>query len=102
MFLSKFFLVVKVLFMDFVVFNFKSQLVVVVRVVIDSINQFIIMCIQQVFGQKECDNVLWELEIVWEFLENLVQFINDMFYFGCLDSVMENLKVLGEVMIGIF
>lgn len=102
MFLSKFFLVVKVLFMDFVVFNFKSQLVVVVRVVIDSINQFIIMCIQQVFGQKECDNVLWELEMVWEFLENLVQFINDMFYFGCLDSVMENLKVLGEVMIGIF
>nr|8IVZ_A Chain A, Talin-1 [Mus musculus]8IVZ_B Chain B, Talin-1 [Mus musculus] len=52
-------------------------------------------------GQKECDNALRQLETVRELLENPVQPINDMSYFGCLDSVMENSKVLGEAMTGI-
>lgn len=34
-------------------------------------------------------------QTVRELLENPVQPINDMSYFGCLDSVMENSKVSG-------
>uniref|UniRef100_A0A8C8B3Q9 Talin 1 n=1 Tax=Otus sunia TaxID=257818 RepID=A0A8C8B3Q9_9STRI len=61
--------------------------------VTDSINQLITMCTQQAPGQKECDNALRELETVKELLENPTQTVNDMSYFNCLDSVMENSKV---------
>ena len=81
--------------------NLKSQLAAAARAVTDSINQLITMCTQQAPGQKECDNALRQLETVRELLENPVQPINDMSYFGCLDSVMENSKVLGEAMTGI-
>lgn len=36
------------------------------------------------------------LQTVRELLENPAQPINDMSYFGCLDSVMENSKVCGK------
>lgn len=36
------------------------------------------------------------IQTVRELLENPVQPINDMSYFGCLDSVMENSKVSGK------
>ncbi|KAJ7422891.1 Talin-1 [Pitangus sulphuratus] len=61
----------------------------------------ITMCTQQAPGQKECDNALRELETVKELLENPTQTVNDMSYFNCLDSVMENSKVLGESIAGI-
>uniref|UniRef100_A0A8C0XJD5 Talin-1 n=1 Tax=Castor canadensis TaxID=51338 RepID=A0A8C0XJD5_CASCN len=98
---SKLLLAAKALSTDPAAPNLKSQLAAAARAVTDSINQLITMCTQQAPGQKECDNALRELETVRELLENPVQPINDMSYFGCLDSVMENSKVLGEAMTGI-
>ncbi|MBZ3869728.1 Talin-1 [Sciurus carolinensis] len=98
---SKLLLAAKALSTDPAAPNLKSQLATAARAVTDSINQLITMCTQQAPGQKECDNALRELETVRELLENPVQPINDMSYFGCLDSVMENSKVLGEAMTGI-
>uniref|UniRef100_A0A2K5LPZ0 Talin 1 n=1 Tax=Cercocebus atys TaxID=9531 RepID=A0A2K5LPZ0_CERAT len=90
---SKLLLAAKALSTDPAAPNLKSQLAAAARAVTDSINQLITMCTQQAPGQKECDNALRELETVRELLENPVQPINDMSYFGCLDSVMENSKV---------
>ncbi|XP_025773358.1 talin-1-like [Puma concolor] len=98
---SKLLLAAKALSTDPASPNLKSQLAAAARAVTDSINQLITMCTQQAPGQKECDNALRELETVRELLENPVQPINDLSYFGCLDSVMENSKVLGEAMTGI-
>ncbi|KAK2119960.1 Talin-1 [Saguinus oedipus] len=98
---SKLLLAAKALSTDPAAPNLKSQLTTAARAVTDSINQLITMCTQQAPGQKECDNALRELETVRELLENPVQPVNDMSYFGCLDSVMENSKVLGEAMTGI-
>uniref|UniRef100_F7CLM4 Talin 1 n=1 Tax=Ornithorhynchus anatinus TaxID=9258 RepID=F7CLM4_ORNAN len=98
---SKLLLAAKALSTDPAAPNLKSQLAAAARAVTDSINQLISMCTQQAPGQKECDNALRELETVRELLENPVQPINDMSYFNCLDSVMENSKVLGEAMTGI-
>ncbi|CAO2580575.1 TLN1 [Lemmus lemmus] len=92
---SKLLLAAKALSTDPAAPNLKSQLAAAARAVTDSINQLITMCTQQAPGQKECDNALRELETVRELLENPVQPINDMSYFGCLDSVMENSKVSG-------
>uniref|UniRef100_A0A671NP40 Talin-1-like n=1 Tax=Sinocyclocheilus anshuiensis TaxID=1608454 RepID=A0A671NP40_9TELE len=69
--------------------------------VTDSINQLISMCTQQAPGQKECDNALRELETVGGMLENPTEAVSDMGYFDCIDSVMENSKILGEAMAGI-
>ncbi|KAI2660127.1 Talin-1 [Labeo rohita] len=69
--------------------------------VTDSINQLISMCTQQAPGQKECDNALRELETVGGMLDNPTEAVNDLGYFDCIDSVMENSKVLGEAMAGI-
>uniref|UniRef100_A0A8C9ZM00 Talin 1 n=1 Tax=Sander lucioperca TaxID=283035 RepID=A0A8C9ZM00_SANLU len=71
------------------------------RAVTDSINQLITMCTRQAPGQKECDNALRELESVRGMLDNPTEAINDLSYFDCIDSVMENSKVLGESMAGI-
>ncbi|XP_058268728.1 talin-1 isoform X2 [Hemibagrus wyckioides] len=81
--------------------NLKNQLAAAARAVTDSINQLITMCTQQAPGQKECDNALRELETVRGMLENPTEAVNDMGYFDCIDSVMENSKVLGEAMAGI-
>uniref|UniRef100_A0A3P8WQW6 Talin 1 n=1 Tax=Cynoglossus semilaevis TaxID=244447 RepID=A0A3P8WQW6_CYNSE len=85
--------------------NLKNQLAAAARAVTDSINQLITMCTQQAPGQKECDNALRELEAtvtsVRGMLENPTEALNDMSYFDCIDSVMENSKVLGESMAGI-
>uniref|UniRef100_A0A8C3LA73 Talin 1 n=1 Tax=Chrysolophus pictus TaxID=9089 RepID=A0A8C3LA73_CHRPC len=98
---SKLLLAAKALSADPTAPNLKSQLAAAARAVTDSINQLITMCTQQAPGQKECDNALRELETVKELLENPTQAVNDMSYFSCLDSVMENSKVLGESMAGI-
>ncbi|NP_989854.2 talin-1 [Gallus gallus] len=98
---SKLLLAAKALSADPTSPNLKSQLAAAARAVTDSINQLITMCTQQAPGQKECDNALRELETVKELLENPTQTVNDMSYFSCLDSVMENSKVLGESMAGI-
>ncbi|NXC44480.1 TLN1 protein, partial [Penelope pileata] len=98
---SKLLLAAKALSADPTAPNLKSQLAAAARAVTDSINQLITMCTQQAPGQKECDNALRELETVKELLENPTQTVNDMSYFNCLDSVMENSKVLGESMAGI-
>uniref|UniRef100_A0A673IA47 Talin-1-like n=1 Tax=Sinocyclocheilus rhinocerous TaxID=307959 RepID=A0A673IA47_9TELE len=81
--------------------NLKNQLAAAARAVTDSINQLISMCTQQAPGQKECDNALRELETVRGMLENPTEAVSDMGYFDCIDSVMENSKVLGEAMAGI-
>ncbi|XP_034402729.1 talin-1 isoform X1 [Cyclopterus lumpus] len=81
--------------------NLKNQLAAAARAVTDSINQLITMCTRQAPGQKECDNALRELESVRGMLENPTEAINDLSYFDCIDSVMENSKVLGESMAGI-
>nr|XP_047911866.1 talin-1 isoform X1 [Anser cygnoides]XP_047911868.1 talin-1 isoform X1 [Anser cygnoides] len=98
---SKLLLAAKALSADPTAPNLKNQLAAAARAVTDSINQLITMCTQQAPGQKECDNALRELETVKELLENPTQAVNDMSYFNCLDSVMENSKVLGESMAGI-
>ncbi|XP_015509005.1 talin-1 isoform X1 [Parus major] len=98
---SKLLLAAKALSADPAAPNLKNQLAAAARAVTDSINQLITMCTQQAPGQKECDNALRELETVKELLENPTQNVNDMSYFNCLDSVMENSKVLGESMAGI-
>nr|XP_034956392.1 talin-1 isoform X2 [Zootoca vivipara] len=98
---SKLLLAAKALSADPAAPNLKNQLAAAARAVTDSINQLITMCTQQAPGQKECDNALRELETVRELLENPTQAVNDMSYFNCLDSVMENSKVLGEAMAGI-
>ncbi|XP_035419743.1 talin-1 [Cygnus atratus] len=98
---SKLLLAAKALSTDPAAPNLKNQLAAAARAVTDSINQLITMCTQQAPGQKECDNALRELETVKELLENPTQTVNDMSYFNCLDSVMENSKVLGESMAGI-
>ncbi|XP_007441071.1 talin-1 isoform X1 [Python bivittatus] len=98
---SKLLLAAKALSADPAAPNLKSQLAAAARAVTDSINQLITMCTQQAPGQKECDNALRELETVRELLENPTQAVSDMSYFNCLDSVMENSKVLGEAMAGI-
>uniref|UniRef100_A0A8D2JLN1 Talin 1 n=1 Tax=Varanus komodoensis TaxID=61221 RepID=A0A8D2JLN1_VARKO len=100
---SKLLLAAKALSADPAAPNLKNQLAAAARAVTDSINQLITMCTQQAPGQKECDNALRELETVRELLENPTQAVNDMSYFSCLDSVMENSKVsiLGEAMAGI-
>lgn len=81
--------------------NLKNQLAAAARAVTDSINQLITMCTQQAPGQKECDNALRELESVQGMLENPTEAVNELSYFDCIDSVMENSKVLGESMAGI-
>uniref|UniRef100_A0A7N8X271 Talin 1 n=1 Tax=Mastacembelus armatus TaxID=205130 RepID=A0A7N8X271_9TELE len=81
--------------------NLKNQLAAAARAVTDSINQLITMCTQQAPGQKECDNALRELESVRGMLENPTEALNELSYFDCIDSVMENSKVLGESMAGI-
>lgn len=59
------------------------------------------LCTQQAPGQKECDNALRELETVKGMLENPNEPVSDLSYFDCIESVMENSKVLGESMAGI-
>ncbi|XP_068429849.1 talin-1 isoform X2 [Clinocottus analis] len=81
--------------------NLKNQLAAAARAVTDSINQLITMCTRQAPGQKECDNALRELESVRGMLENPTEAVNELSYFDCIDSVMENSKVLGESMAGI-
>uniref|UniRef100_A0A8C6KBH2 Talin 1 n=1 Tax=Nothobranchius furzeri TaxID=105023 RepID=A0A8C6KBH2_NOTFU len=81
--------------------NLKNQLAAAARAVTDSINQLITMCTQQAPGQKECDNALRELQSVKGMLENPTEAVNDLSFFECIDSVMENSKVLGESMAGI-
>uniref|UniRef100_A0A8C4V2W0 Talin 1 n=1 Tax=Falco tinnunculus TaxID=100819 RepID=A0A8C4V2W0_FALTI len=94
---SKLLLAAKALSADPAAPNLKNQLAAAARAVTDSINQLITMCTQQAPGQKECDNALRELETVKELLENPTQTVNDMSYFNCLDSVMENSKVSPEL-----
>ncbi|XP_041426896.1 talin-1 isoform X2 [Xenopus laevis] len=98
---SKLLLAAKALSADPAAPNLKNQLAAAARAVTDSINQLITVCTQQAPGQKECDNALRELETVRELLQNPTQPVNDQSYFHCLDSVMENSKVLGESMAGI-
>ncbi|XP_043934374.1 talin-1 [Protopterus annectens] len=98
---SKLLLAAKALSADSTAPNLKNQLAAAARAVTESINQLITMCTQQAPGQKECDNALRELETVRELLENPTEAVTDQSYFDCLDSVMENSKILGEAMAGI-
>ncbi|XP_059845522.1 talin-1 isoform X2 [Hypanus sabinus] len=98
---SKLLLAAKALSADPTAPNIKNQLAAAARAVTDSINQLITMCTQQAPGQKECDNALRELETVQGMLDNPTEAVNDLSYFDCIDSVMENSKVLGEAMAGI-
>ncbi|XP_035989491.1 talin-1 [Fundulus heteroclitus] len=98
---SKLLLAAKVLSTDPSSPNLKNQLAAAARAVTDSINQLITMCTQQAPGQKECDNALRELESVKGMLANPTEAVNEQSFFECIDSVMENSKVLGESMAGI-
>ncbi|KAM8860388.1 talin-2 isoform 5-T5 [Synchiropus picturatus] len=98
---SKLLLAAKSLSVDPGAANAKNLLAVAARAVTESINQLITLCTQQAAGQKECDNALRELEAVRGLLDNPSEPINDLSYFDCIESVMENSKVLGESMAGI-
>ncbi|CAM9487463.1 talin-2 [Lampetra fluviatilis] len=98
---SKLLLAAKALCVDPNAPNAKNQLAAAARAVTDSINQLITMCTQQAPGQNECDNALRELETVKGMLDNPSEPVNDLSYFECIDSLMENSKVLGEAMQGV-
>ncbi|KAM9764680.1 talin-2a isoform 1-T4 [Menidia menidia] len=98
---SKLLLAAKSLSVDPAAANAKNLLSAAARAVTDSINQLITLCTQQAPGQKECDNALRELEAVRGMLDNPSEPISDLSYFDCIESVMENSKVLGESMAGI-
>uniref|UniRef100_UPI0037E8C7CA talin-2 isoform X1 n=1 Tax=Semicossyphus pulcher TaxID=241346 RepID=UPI0037E8C7CA len=98
---SKLLLAAKSLSVDPGAANAKNLLAVAARAVTESINQLITICTQQAAGQKECDNALRELEAVRGLLENPNEPVNELSYFDCIESVMENSKVLGESMAGI-
>ncbi|XP_056317505.1 talin-2a isoform X1 [Danio aesculapii] len=98
---SKLLLAAKSLSVDPGAGNAKNLLAAAARSVTDSINQLITMCTQNAPGQRECDNALRELEAVRGLLDNPNEPVNDLSYFDCIESVMENSKVLGESMAGI-
>lgn len=98
---SKLLLAAKSLSVDPAAGNAKNLLAAAARAVTDSINQLITLCTQQAPGQKECDNALRELEAVRGMLDSHNEPVNDLSYFDCIESVMENSKVLGESMAGI-
>ncbi|XP_061601059.1 talin-2a [Cololabis saira] len=98
---SKLLLAAKSLSVDPAAANAKNLLSAAARAVTDSINQLITLCTQQAPGQKECDNALRELEAVRGMLHNPSEPVSDLSYFDCIESVMENSKVLGESMAGI-
>ncbi|KAM4829478.1 talin-2 isoform 1-T1 [Thomomys bottae] len=98
---SKLLLAAKSLSVDPGAPNAKNLLAAAARAVTESINQLITLCTQQAPGQKECDNALRELETVKGMLENPNEPVSDLSYFDCIESVMENSKVLGESMAGI-
>ncbi|XP_071063244.1 talin-2a isoform X1 [Pseudochaenichthys georgianus] len=98
---SKLLLAAKSLSVDPAAANAKNLLAAAARAVTDSINQLITLCTQQAPGQNECDNALRELEAVRGMLDNPSEPVSDLSYFDCIESVMENSKVLGESMAGI-
>ncbi|XP_033941247.1 talin-2 isoform X3 [Pseudochaenichthys georgianus] len=98
---SKLLLAAKSLSVDPGAANAKNLLAVAARAVTESINQLITLCTQQAAGQRECDNALRELEAVRGLLDNPNEPVNELSYFDCIESVMENSKVLGESMAGI-
>ncbi|XP_077568388.1 talin-2 isoform X1 [Stigmatopora nigra] len=98
---SKLLLAAKSLSVDPSAANAKNLLAVAARAVTESINQLITLCTQQAAGQRECDNALRELEAVRGLLDNPSEPINELSYFDCIESVMENSKILGESMAGI-
>ncbi|KAF5907482.1 talin-2 isoform X2, partial [Clarias magur] len=98
---SKLLLAAKSLSVDPGAANAKNLLAAAARAVTESINQLITLCTQQAPGQKECDNALRELEAVRGMLDTPNEPVNDLSYFDCIESVMENSKVLGESMAGI-
>ncbi|XP_060932073.1 talin-2 [Limanda limanda] len=98
---SKLLLAAKSLSVDPGAANAKNLLSVAARAVTESINQLITLCTQQAAGQKECDNALRELEAVRGLLDNPNEPVSELSYFDCIESVMENSKVLGESMAGI-
>uniref|UniRef100_A0A8C5AHK9 Talin 2a n=1 Tax=Gadus morhua TaxID=8049 RepID=A0A8C5AHK9_GADMO len=98
---SKLLLAAKSLSVDPAAANAKNLLSAAARAVTESINQLITLCTQQAPGQKECDNALRELEAVRGLLDSPNEPVSDLSYFHCIESVMENSKVLGESMAGI-
>uniref|UniRef100_A0A673J7V3 Talin-2-like n=1 Tax=Sinocyclocheilus rhinocerous TaxID=307959 RepID=A0A673J7V3_9TELE len=98
---SKLLLAAKSLSVDPAAGNAKNLLAAAARTVTDSVNQLIMLCTQNAPGQRECDNALRELEAVRGLLDNPNEPANDLSYFDCIESVMENSKILGESMAGI-
>uniref|UniRef100_A0A6Q2XID9 Talin 2a n=1 Tax=Esox lucius TaxID=8010 RepID=A0A6Q2XID9_ESOLU len=98
---SKLLLAAKSLSVDPGAANAKNLLAAAARAVTESINQLITLCTQQAPGQKECDNALRELEAVRGLLDTPGEPVSELSYFDCIESVMENSKVLGESMAGI-
>uniref|UniRef100_A0A4W4G1I9 I/LWEQ domain-containing protein n=1 Tax=Electrophorus electricus TaxID=8005 RepID=A0A4W4G1I9_ELEEL len=93
---SKLLLAAKSLSVDPGAANAKNLLAAAARAVTESINQLITLCTQQAPGQKECGNALRELEAVRGMLDNPSEPVNDLSYFDCIESVMENSKTLAE------
>uniref|UniRef100_A0A672N213 Talin-2 n=1 Tax=Sinocyclocheilus grahami TaxID=75366 RepID=A0A672N213_SINGR len=98
---SKLLLAAKSLSVDPAAGNAKNLLAAAARTVTDSINQLITLCTQNAPGQRECDNALRELEAVRGLLDSPNEPANALSYFDCIESVMENSKILGESMAGI-
>uniref|UniRef100_A0A671P2V7 Talin-2-like n=1 Tax=Sinocyclocheilus anshuiensis TaxID=1608454 RepID=A0A671P2V7_9TELE len=93
---SKLLLAAKSLSVDPAAGNAKNLLAAAARTVTESINQLITLCTQNAPGQRECDNALRELEAVRGLLDNPNEPANDLSYFDCIESVMENSKTLAE------
>ncbi|UYV77351.1 TLN1 [Cordylochernes scorpioides] len=98
-----------------------NQLAAAARSVTDAINQLVDVCTCAGPGQKECDNAIrkiqWQADLAPKemaasdmrnrrhsmrpLLDNLSEPVRDASYFECLDSVLEQSKVLGEAMASI-
>uniref|UniRef100_A0A669BV83 Talin 2a n=1 Tax=Oreochromis niloticus TaxID=8128 RepID=A0A669BV83_ORENI len=96
---SKLLLAAKSLSVDPAAANAKNLLAAAARAVTDSINQLITLCTQQAPGQKESFAI--NNGAVRGMLDNPNEPVSDLSYFDCIESVMENSKVLGESMAGI-
>ncbi|XP_065832196.1 talin-like isoform X2 [Oscarella lobularis] len=92
---SKLLLVAKALSADPKAPNVKNNLAAAARGVTDAINALVTVCTAAAFGQRECDNALRKMQTL---TGAMLQPVNDSTYFACVDSVVENSKILDEAM----
>ncbi|XP_064292942.1 talin-1 isoform X8 [Plodia interpunctella] len=80
--------------------NAKNQLATAARAVTESINRLVDVCTEAAPGQKECAAAVRSIESTRPLLDAPSQPINELGYFACLDSVVDQSKALSEGMSG--